>query len=95
MFEIAYLFLFFIMVAEVAVFFLLNMPVPKVWKATIFGAVRNNPWLKNFLKVQLLLVILAGIFYMDLVKQEKVYTRQKKLNKGNTIGAGTLAPTQN
>ena len=54
----------------------------------------TNKWLKNFLKVQLLLVILAGIFYMDLSKQERVYARQKKQAKGTSIGAGRTSLTQ-
>jgi tellurite resistance protein TehA-like permease len=69
MFEIIFGAFFFLMLAEVILFIFLNLPFPKSWKSVIFKTVTESPSLKTFLKVQLLLCILAGLFYYDMVSQ--------------------------
>jgi hypothetical protein len=69
MFEIIFGAFFFLMLAEVALFLFLNLPFPKSWKSVIFKAVADSPSLRTFLKVQILLCLLAGLFYFDMSSQ--------------------------
>jgi len=77
------------MTFEVVLFVFLNLPFPKHWKAAIFKRIASSPSLKTFLKIQLLLCVMAAIFYADLSKQERRFTTQKnKLKIKNSMGAG-------
>ena len=90
MFEIVFRAFFYLMVGEVVIFVFLNLPFPKAWKAGIFRMVSESNYIKTFLKVQLLLCILAGVFYYDMAKQERHYITQKnKLKDKTTYGACT------
>jgi len=89
MFEVVYSGFFLLMTLEVILFVFLNLPFPKEWKAVIFKRIADSPSLKTFLKIQLLLCVMAAIFYTDLSKQERKYTSQKnKLKIKNSMGAG-------
>lgn len=88
MFEIIYVAFFGLMIAEVVLFLFLNLPIPKLWKSFIYKTVKDSQGIKTFLKVQILLCILAGLFYIDLGGQEKVLSSQKKqLRNKNSMGA--------
>jgi hypothetical protein len=93
MFEIIFGAFFVLMLCEVVLFLFLNLPFPKSWKSSIFRTVAENPSLKTFLKVQLLLCILAGLFYYEMSSQEKNYLSQKnKLKSKTSFGACILCP---
>ncbi len=66
MFELIFGVFFILMLAEVGLFLFLNLPVPKRWKSAIFRAVAESHSLKTFLKVQLLLCLMAGLFYYEM-----------------------------
>lgn len=89
MFELIFGVFFLLMVAEVALFLFLNLPVPKRWKSSIFKAVAESSSLKTFLKVQLLLCLLAGLFYYEMSVDERHFLGQKnKLKSKTSFGAG-------
>lgn len=69
MFEFIFGAFFLLMIAEVALFLFLNLPFPKEWKSGIFKAVYRSKSLNTFLKIQLLLCVLAGLFYYDMHHQ--------------------------
>lgn len=95
MFEVIFIAFFLLMVAEVLLFLFLNLPFPKSWKSAIFRKVAESESLKTFLKVQLLLCILAGLFYMDMSSQEQNYASQKhKLRTKSSFGAGNHSSMQ-
>ncbi len=66
MFQIIFGAFYYLMVVEVIIFMFLNLPFPKEWKSFIFKTVAENPHFKTFLKAQLLLCIIAGLFYYDM-----------------------------
>ena len=66
MFELIFGVFFVLMIAEVSLFLFLNLPVPKRWKSAVFKMVANSASLKTFLKVQILLCVLAGLFYFEM-----------------------------
>lgn len=95
MFEVIFVAFFLLMLAEVLLFLFLNLPFPKSWKSAIFRKVAESESLKTFLKVQLLLCILAGLFYMDMSSQEHNYASQKhKLRAKSSFGAGKNSSIQ-
>jgi hypothetical protein len=74
----------------VLLFVFLNLPFPKHWKGGIFKRIYNSPSIRTFLKIQVLLCVMAAVFYADLSKQERKYVSQKnKLRLKNSLGAGT------
>ena len=67
MFEFIFGAFFILMVAEVALFLFLNLPFPKEWKSGIFKAVYRSKSLNTFLKIQLLLCVLSGLFNYEVI----------------------------
>ncbi len=89
MFELIFGVFFVLMMAEVVLFLFLNLPVPKHWKSLIFKAVASSPSLKTFLKVQVLLCLMAGLFYYEMSLEERTFVTQKhKLRSKTSFGAG-------
>jgi hypothetical protein len=76
------------MIAEVALFLFLNLPFPKEWKSGIFKAVYRSKSLNTFLKIQLLLCVLSGLFYYDMyVTESSLQAQKNKLRSKSTYGA--------
>jgi hypothetical protein len=65
MFDLIYGAFFILMIAEMVLFLVLNLPFPKSFKKGIL-LLSESPMAKTFLKVQLVLCLLVIIFYVDL-----------------------------
>lgn len=57
---------YLLMVAAVIIFLVVNLPIPKIWKTSIFKIISNSNFFKTVLKIQVLLVFIAILFYVDL-----------------------------
>ena len=66
MFELVYVVFFFLMLAEMLLFFFLNLPIFKAWKVGIFEQLVSSHKVHVILKVQLVLCLIIVLFFVDL-----------------------------
>jgi hypothetical protein len=94
MFEIVYLVFYYIMIFEVAIFLFLTLPIPKGWKAAIFSRISNSTFIKSLIKIQIIICLIAVVFYFDSNSTERKFVTQKnKLLSDGSIGAGKSVVT--
>ncbi len=71
MYEMVYPVFFWILVFEVFVFCLLNMPTPRGWKGKMIYFLTNSKMIKSIVMCHLIIIFLAVFFYIDANSQEK------------------------
>ena len=69
--DFMYAFLFIVLVIQIGLFTLLNVPTPHGWKGKITNFIANSPKLKTLIRVQMSICIIAAIFYYDSYRTEK------------------------
>jgi pilus assembly protein TadC len=94
MFDLVYSAFFFAMIFEVVLFLVFNMPFPRSWRSALFIGVVENPKVRLVFKVQMVLCLIILLFFVDLHRTERRYTREKNgLKRRTTMGAGELGLT--
>lgn len=93
--ELLYLVLMFLIVGEVFIFILLNVPTPTGIKAKIARFLSNTRRIQLFVLFHLSFCIIAGLLWMDSNRMEEKYDAERTMLKEQVMGTGTYPLTQN
>ena len=77
MFELIYTLFFYVLILEVLVFLLLNLPTPHGWKSVIIRFINTNKHVRTVMRAHLGLCLIAGFFLYDCYRQENKYHTEK------------------